>query len=962
MSGSEWRPNLEQRRAVAHGAGPLRIQAGAGSGKTTTLVHRIHGLVEQGLCRPGQVLMLTFTNKAAAEMRERVAQVLGPDGDQPCVETYHAFALSLVRTYAHHLGLPPDPVLLTEGPLRLFLRQRLDRLGVQRLDLSRPSKAVSTVLEFLSWHRHEGTFRQDPESLLACLPDGDEVDRALLAELLAATEAYRALLREHGAADYDDLIALAVALLEEHSAVRQEVQERFPFILVDEYQDTDHLQGRFIQLLAGDSANLTIVGDPDQTVYSFRGAAMTNILHFHEAFPALTDVAMVTNYRSTPEIVAAANAVIRQNQRRKEEELVAARAPGEHPLPLLLQAPDWPAEARWLAAQALALHQDEGIPYGQMAVLVRKNHLKLPLYGALLEAGVPARLVGGLDLFADTETSQFIGYLEALADPGSDTAMAVALGMPRYGLSERDIARLARERAPKETLLDTAVRLSGSDQRLRLFTDEFWPLYRIVQGEGCLSAVGAAMGLHGSSLSPQARANAEQLLPLAAGFLERPELFTAVGIVHQSTLQLFCDYLQELREVEPVEAPDLDDSEEAVRLMSVHAAKGLEFPVLFLPRLTDKDFAPRKSAKWTNIFPLAWHHDAAFVEDLAAVMAEEERRLFYVAATRARDRLFLSWAPIDPHRVKPVSPSPFLAEIGPCCQAVVLDEQGEVAADHAEGLWGTELERALTGLVSDKPALRQPEPTPSPGFQPRIPSVLSFSHLHTYQLCPFRFSLQYLHRLPGRPSQSANAGVLIHAAIERLAGQAPTGESVDFEQFRSWAAEPSLPDSEIHEREGETEPEESGSLIDALRHFWASEYATIPPLGSEQEFYLNLGGTVVRGFIDRLHRRPDGTVEVVDFKTYNRLLSPAEVKQGLQLPLYIEGCRRALGYPEARAGALFFLRQGEVVRVSYTDEELAGRLKEAERLVAAIREGDWAPTPGAACRFCPYRDTCPVAV
>lgn len=484
MSGSEWRPNSEQLRAATHGTGPLRIQAGAGSGKTATLIHRIWGLVEQGLCRPGQILMLTFTNKAAAEMRERVAQVLGPDSEQPTVETYHAFALSLVRTYAHQLGLPPDPVLLTEGPLRLFLRQRFDRLGVERLDLSNPSRAVSTVLEFLSWHRHEGTFRQGSADLLARLPEGDEVDRLLLTELLEACQAYRSLLREHGAVDYDDLIALAVELLEEHADTCQEVRERFSFLLVDEYQDTDHLQGRLIQLLAGDAANVTIVGDPDQTIYSFRGAAMTNILHFHNTFPGLTDVAMVTNYRSTPEIVAAANGVIRQNQRRKEAELVAARAPGEHPRPVLLEAPDWPEEARWVAAQAQALHRDESIPYGQMAILVRKNHLKLPLFGALLEAGVPAKLIGGLDLFADSETSQFISFLEALADPGNDTAMTVALAMPRYGLTERDIARLARERQRKESLLDAATRLAPDDSRYRLFVDEFWPLYRTVQAEG----------------------------------------------------------------------------------------------------------------------------------------------------------------------------------------------------------------------------------------------------------------------------------------------------------------------------------------------------------------------------------------------------------------------------------------------------------------------------------------------
>ena len=507
-----WRPSPQQAQVIGHSGGPLRIQAGAGSGKTTTLVRRIAALVAAGRCRPGEVLMLTFTNKAVADMRATVAAVLG-GSDLPRVETYHAFALALVREFAHVLGLPPDPVLLTEGPARLFCRLHLDRLGVQGRDLTKLGTGVGDLLAFFAWHRHEGLSRQVEADLLQRL--GDDDDPEMLRELLAAHAAYRALLKEKDAADYDDLIALAVELLESDATVRAAVHARYRHVLVDEYQDTDFLQGRFVQR-----------------------------------------------------------------------------------------------------------RHAEGVAWRDMAILVRWNKHKLPLYTALLAAGIPALAVGGLDLFADPEAMRLVSYLRALAAPERAGDLLVALGLPRYGLTDNDCAALARQRPRGAPLLTAVTAQAAADPRLGGFLDEFWPLYELQFTGGCLAAMRQAIDLHAGSVSLRARLAAEQVLPLAEGFLAHPELFEATA--GRTPLALFCEYLEGLAEAgDPPGGEPIDEETDAVRLMTVHAAKGLEWAVVFLPRLTERDFHP-KGGKWKHPFPLAWHHDPDFAADYAAMMAEEE--------------------------------------------------------------------------------------------------------------------------------------------------------------------------------------------------------------------------------------------------------------------------------------------------------------------------------------------------
>ncbi len=290
--------------------------------------------------------------------------------------------------------------------------------------------------------------------------------------------------------------------------------------------------------------------------------------------------------------------------------------------------------------------------------------------------------------------------------------------------------------------------------------------------------------------------------------------------------------------------------------------------------------------------------------------------------------LFLNWAPSDPDRAKPLARGPFLDEVAGRCDAVAVGASESVVADEVD------VAAVVGELFSDTPAA-EVAVGPAVAAGPTVPMVLSFSQLHTYHLCPYRFYVQYVLRAP-------DEGVRVHALIEQHGGGFEPDAAELLDEVAVLHGEPS-------------------GLMDPLQAYAESEYAKTPALASEAEFHLRLGGAVVRGFIDRVHRWPsDGAVEVVDFKIYNRLMTAPEVKAGLQLPLYILGARQALGYPEVATGALFFLKHGSVVRVSYTEAELAERVAEAARLVEAIRAGQFGPAPGAVCGYCPYRHGCPV--
>jgi DNA helicase-2/ATP-dependent DNA helicase PcrA len=604
--------NPDQRDAVLHVDGPLLVLAGAGSGKTRVIAHRIAYLVARGV-DARRILAVTFTNKAAGEMRERVAAILaGPRGGGriPLVATFHATCARILRAEIQHLGYPRSFVIYDEDDRLTLVRQCYRELGLDERALA-PAAAVARI------SRAKNQLL-GPEALRDAARGPREAD---VARLYAR---YAARLRELGALDFDDLLSLTVELFARHPEVLGYYQELWRYVLVDEYQDTNAAQYRLLRQLTGVHRNLCVVGDPDQSIYRFRGADLRNILDFERDFPGCRVVRLEQNYRSTGRILEIAAAVIAHNQARKDKTLWTENARGEPAR--LFRARDEGEEALWVARTVAELRAS-GRSLDGIAVLYRMNAQSRVLEDAFRVAGLPYHIVGSVRFYERKEVKDALAYLRLVTNPADDLAFRRALAVPPRGLGRGTLARLEElASATGASLLATAARAAGE-----LSGRPGRALGEFVRLIGQLAAVAAAPGPLGQrvaavidgaglreALRREGTAEAEgrqenlaELVVAAEEFAARPE---------GGDLGAFLDSVALIADVD-----ELEDVRAVVTLMTLHSAKGLEFPVVFLTGLEE------------GVFP----HGRA-LEDEDGI--EEERRLAYVGLTRAKEQLFLSYA------------------------------------------------------------------------------------------------------------------------------------------------------------------------------------------------------------------------------------------------------------------------------------------------------------------------------
>lgn len=609
----------EQRRAVTHGEGVLLVAAGAGSGKTRVLTTRIAWLLATGRARPHEVLAVTFTNKAAREMVERVESLLGGPLRGGFVGTFHRFALQLLRRHPREVGLPERFAVCDADDQKRMLQQVLKSLNIAEAEL--PLKVARARLS---------------AAKNALLSPDDLTSRArtpLEDRLAGVYRLYQHQLRTAGAVDFDDMLQLSVELLERQEGLRRALQERFRWLLVDEFQDTNVAQARLVRLLGGPRPNLTVVGDEDQSIYRWRGAEVENILRFEEAYPQTTVVILGRNYRSAEPILEAAAALIGHNSQRRPKRLSSQAGTGA-PV-AVFEAADEINEARLVADELAAAGG------GTVAVLYRTNAQSRPFEAELVRRGVPYLVVGGTRFWERAEVKDALAYLRLVVAPHDELAFRRAVRVPARGVGEAAMEHLARAAAELGVSLPEAARRLPAvlSPRARLALEDFFAL---------LAAVGAAPGpaaavrllLERSGLQEQyslddeedraRRANLDQLLAAAAEAGER-------GL----DLAAFLD------EVALLTDADAPTSGAPVVLSTLHAAKGLEFDTVFLVGLEE------------GLLPLGRGDGESDVE--------EERRLAYVGMTRARRQLFLSWARLRRLYGQQVEarPSRFLREIPP---------------------------------------------------------------------------------------------------------------------------------------------------------------------------------------------------------------------------------------------------------------------------------------------------------
>ena len=628
--------NGPQREAVVTIDGPLLVLAGAGSGKTRVLTYRIANLIENHGVAPWEILAITFTNKAAAEMRERLNGLVGPRCRGMWVSTFHSMCVRILRADAEKLGFTRNFTIYDVDD-----QKRLYKEIMAELDIDPKRFPVNALMNRISTAKNELVVPGDFEKQ-ASDPVGKVAARvyARLQERLRAANAF----------DFDDLLLYAYLLLKNHEDVRAAYQQRFRYLMVDEYQDTNHAQYAITQLLAEGHKNIMVVGDDDQSIYSWRGADLRNILEFEQDYPNAHVVKLEQNYRSVGNVLAAANAVIANNQHRKQKKLFTASEDGEK-INVYLAA-DERDEGRWIAGE-IEKQRSAGLSYNQVAVFYRTNAQSRMLEDMLLRAGVPYRIVGGTRFFDRAEIRDVMAYLTLIVNPADDIAAKRVVNVPRRGIGKTTIERIEQFGREMDMPFIEAAELAIVDPELRASTRQSVASFvglineartyggdlrkvieAVIDKSGLIGALQAEntdeargrieniqefLGVVDEFVDTHDDEDADYAAPTAEGDDEAADAAPA-RVLRGDSLADFIEWVR-LR-------TDLDTVAEdgnAVTLMTVHSSKGLEFDCVFVAGMEE------------TLFP---HMNS--VGDAASI--EEERRLAYVAITRARKRLFLTCA------------------------------------------------------------------------------------------------------------------------------------------------------------------------------------------------------------------------------------------------------------------------------------------------------------------------------
>jgi len=630
--------NPIQREAVLHTEGPVLIVAGAGSGKTRILVHRIAHLIRDAGVAPQSILAITFTNKAAGEMAERVEALVGSSVARGMwILTFHSACARILRREHQRVGLPSHFSIYDEADTERVVKMALSELGVD--DKRFPPRAVASVIG------------RAKDELLSAREFAEQAANWYERTVANVYAAYERRLAAAGAVDFDDLILRVVRLFREHPEVLEHYQERFRYVLIDEYQDTNRAQYHLVNLLAGKHRNLCVVGDADQGIYSWRGATIQNLLDFEHDYPDATEFILDQNYRSTHTILEVANALIEHNVQRKPKNLWTETAGGS---PVVrLRAEDEHDESWYVAGEIERLVNDEGeASYGDLAVFYRTNAQSRVLEDVLMKAGIPYRVVGGVRFYERREVKDTLAYLRSLVNPQDAVSVRRVINSPKRGIGDQTVAALesfardegitlleAARRAEEVAVLSPRARGSIAGfvdvmDRLRSLLEEEGRPSRMIDAAFTESGYYAELDAERTVEAESRKENLKELVGVGAEFEGR---FPDAGLA---------EFLEQIALVTEQDA--YDETSGSVTLMTLHNAKGLEFDVVFIVGMED------------GVFP----HYRSMTD---AAELEEERRLAYVGITRARRRLYLThaWSRSLFGASSYNPPSRFLGEIPP---------------------------------------------------------------------------------------------------------------------------------------------------------------------------------------------------------------------------------------------------------------------------------------------------------
>ncbi|PIS15010.1 hypothetical protein COT63_02255 [Candidatus Shapirobacteria bacterium CG09_land_8_20_14_0_10_38_17] len=990
--------NQEQREAVRYKNGPLLIVAGAGTGKTMVITERIKYLISQGRAKTSEILALTFTEKAAREMEERVDVALPYGYTDIWIMTFHAFCDRVLKNEVVQIGLDPRYRLMTQAEAVQLLRRHLfDFKLVYFRPLGNPTKFIDGLLhhfsrlededilpsQYLAWarqltvksskskvirlkscHRRDIMANPPQYEALGGKVKEEKIENRKYLELARAYQQYERIKVKEGLMDFGDLIGNILKLFRQRPNILTEYRKKFKYILVDEFQDTNIAQYQLLKLLAPPLANpsISVVSDDSQSIYKFRGAAVSNILQFMEDYPQAQSVVLLKNYRSTQKILDRAYRLIQYNNPDTLEaklginkNLQSTRGLGKDVEFVYALKGEDEAEA---VAKAIESQKSKvkSLRWKDFAILVRANNHADPFAKALSYYGIPYQFLGPGMLFKKSEVKDIIAYLAVLNDFTNDPAMYRVLTMEIFSLSGRDLAAVVIfAKKIKLSLLETIEIILGEKE----FIDKIKLPFISPKGQQILSKIVAMINRHLELVKK--RQTAGQILYY---FLEDSGILKKIAkidsIVEEQRAQNISRFFEKLRQYEldhedasvaavvdwinlsqelgesPLSSEVDWFSDDRVNILTVHSAKGLEFRVVFLVNLISGRFPtyerreqiPLHQSLIKEILPSGDYHQ------------QEERRLFYVGMTRAADRLFLTAANYYGEGKRIHKISPFVVE------ALEKDQRSNIKYQISNAK-----QLPILHFKSGKEPLQSNEVVKHPI------NYFSFSQIATFEHCPAQYRYAYIQRIPVSPTGVQNFGTAIHQTLFVFYKQAMV-KKVGLETLLSLYEQNWLPfgfSSKAYEKRLKEEGREM------LRNFYRDEFSLQNlPLFLEKRFTFFLTPKIkVGGIFDRVDKRGK-ILEIIDYKT-GKMTTDKEVENSSQMAVYALAAIDSgiLGAkPENLISTFYFLANGQKKSIRKSLERIKEDRKELIEKIKAIKKSNFSPRPSFWCDFCPYRIIC----
>jgi len=966
---SDYVLNKEQLQAVKYNKGPLLIIAGAGTGKTSVIVEKIKYLVKKKLAKPEQILALTFTEKAAAEMEERVDKAMPYGYFQMNISTFHAFADRILKENGYQIGLSLNFRLMTEAETIIFLKQNLFLFNLKYFrPLGNPNKFLEALLQHFSRLRDEDV---SPKEYIRFAKKGGElIKRERYFELAEAYQTYQKLKIKEGLMDFADLVYYSLQLFRQRPNVLRQYQQQYPFILVDEFQDTNIAQYQLIKFLCPTKKNphLTIVADDSQAIYKFRGASVSNIISFMKDYKKAKQITLKKNYRSNQTILDNAYQLIKNNDPDTlEAELgiskdLTANKPNDKKALNFYLAEKIEEESEFVVKKILELK--DKYRFSDFAILIRANNHSEPFVKSLARAGIPFQFLGPGTLYKQPEVKDLIAYLKILCNLEDSPSLFRILYMDIYNVDKKDVSLLLSFSKKINQPLFQAIEIYFLNRSEFDIYKPYLPLLKsetkhkllkiyqmIIKHLSLLKTNTAGQILYYfleesgllMTLTNYKTESQEKIAINISNFFNKLKVFESEH--EDASVFAVVDFINmslEMGESPIVSKTDIS-SYNAVNILTVHSAKGLEFPVVFLVNLTEERF-PTRHKKETISIPQELIKEILPIGDYHI---EEERRLFYVGLTRAKDKVFLSASKLygEGKRQRKIS-------------RFVIETLGEELVNKQTNI--KKEEKSQLSIFDFKPSKRPSldvlsEHSESKDFNKNF----SFSQLNSFKTCPLQYKYQYILKIPTTPSAAESFGITIHQTLQKFYVEFLKNKKINQKDLLAIYEKTWIPIGYVSLTH-QTRMIEEGKkmLINFYKKFHSSGLKII---ALEKLFKIKIANDIfLTGKIDRIDSLNKNEIEIVDYKT-GKKPNERELSKSLQLTIYALAANDKNLFNKKLGDinlTFYYLQTPEKIILKKNEGDLIKTKDEIMNMVEKIRKNDFLANPGKHCNFCSFKIIC----